>query len=462
MNRSSEVRLHYLVFLGLGIGTCLLGWLLTPDFTVQKAGMWRILVHPSLLPTDYFAVGGIGVGLVNAGLLTLAVLIVYRLVGATLTGLQVAALMMVYGYAFFGKNLFNIWPLAAGVFVAAAWKKESLADAAPLAFFAGSLSPLVSVLAFGEQAAIAIPLAVSVPISVVAGFIAGVLIGRYAVFVRTLHRGMVLYNGAMSSGIVGILAYFVMRSIGLENDSLRSTEFITGQNALLGWIVVGVSVYFLITGLLLGGGRRGIRHLLIGTFRGTDFVYQYSMGRVLINMGVVSLLSLAYILLLPGAQLDGPVVAGLFTVVGFAAHGATAPGVIPPVFGVFLGAFLTGGLGGLLQGAAFLSSALAKAASRDMLVAAMFAGGFAPMMRLLGPMTATTAGAVHSIAVSNIAPLHGWMVGYNNGFSMGLVAILFLPVLEMMGRRDFLYRWYGRTLGRRLNESESVLRRPRP
>ncbi len=454
------IRIHYLIFVLQALGSLVIGWMLCPDLGQIGQGLVRLMVHPSLLSTDYMVVGrNIGVSFINAGLLMLATLTIYRIVKAKLQGLQVAALLMVFAYSFYGKNLLNIWPIVIGVFLEAKLAKKAPDKVAPLAFFAGSLAPLVSVLAFGTPRLIDAPMYVTLPVGALAGLIAGMLIGKFSGFVGGLHKGTILYNGAMSSGIVGILSNFFMISVGLGHDRLLNNEFISGQNRLLGMIVAGIALYYLICGLVLNKGTRGLDYFVRKSFTATDFVYQFSMGKTLINMGLVCLMMLLYVWVLPGAQLNGPVFGGLFTIVGFAAHGVTVVSAIPAVAGVFFGAFATGGIGGVLAGEGFLAAALAKASSRDMLVAAMFVGGFSPMTKIYGPFTTFIAGILHCVTVPNLAPLHGWMVGYNNGFSMGIVAILFLPLIEMLGKKDYFYSVYHRYFGKEQVEENAVLKK---
>lgn len=453
MNGQKEVRAHYLVFFILGLLSIGIGILLCPDFTQIRAGLLHMILHPSLLSTDYMVVGQcMGASFVNAGLLVWATLLVYRWAQAKLQGLQVAALMMVFGYGFFGKNLFNVWPLVIGVMLASRHAGRNPREDVALAFFAASLSPLVSVLAVGTPLMIHASLWITVPISVAAGILGGFLIGRFSAYVRRLHHGASLYNGALSSGMVGILANFLLISVGLGHDRLLDNTFISGENLTLGLIVFGLSLYFILTGLILNKGFRGLHYFLGRSFSSIDFVYQFSLGKTLMNMGLVGLFCLLYVVLIPGAQLNGPVYGGLFTIVGFAAHGVTLPAMLPAAVGVSLGAFFTGGISGVLTGGDFLGPAIEKLGSRDMLVAWMFVGGFSPMTKMYGVTAAILAGFLHSITVTNIAPLHGWMVGYNNGFSMGLIAMLFFPMIEMMSKRDYFYKIFKGFLGKEQTE----------
>lgn len=451
------VRQHYMVFLIMALASIVLGVILCPDIVRIANGLRQIILHPSLLPTDYLTVGGhIGVGFVHAGLMTLCALFVLRVVKAKLMGLQVAGLMIIFAFSFCGKNLFNIWPLIFGVILEAKTSGKKGEDVVSLAFFACALAPLVSVLSVGTPHLILAPPMVTVPLGIVAGVIAGFLIGKYDSFVRTMHHGTVLYNGAMSAGIVGVLTNFFLIDIGLGHDRLVDNIYIVGQNRLLGWIVFGYALYFLVCGLILNGGFRGIKYLVLETFQGTDFVYQFAMGKTLINMGIVCLIALGYVLLMPKGQLNGPVFGGLFTIVGFAAQGVTPFSMLPAMGGVFMGSFLTGGIRGALVGQSFITAGLYRASIRDSVVAAMFSGGFSPMVKMYGPSAVFAAGMLFSMTVSNIPPLHGWMVNYNNGFSMGLVAVLFLPVIKMYSDRDYVYKIYKGFFGKKQLEEEDL------
>ena len=73
----------------------------------------QIVTTRDALLTDYFGVGGIGAGCVNAGLLTLCACLVYRVAHAKITGASVACLFLVLGFGLFGKNLLNVWSIVA-------------------------------------------------------------------------------------------------------------------------------------------------------------------------------------------------------------------------------------------------------------------------------------------------------------------------------------------------------------
>ena len=80
------------------------------------SGILRIAISPSLLLTDYLAVGGLGATLLNAGLCGLAAALLIAFCRVEINGPFIAAVYTVAGFAFFGKNIFNIWPILGGVY----------------------------------------------------------------------------------------------------------------------------------------------------------------------------------------------------------------------------------------------------------------------------------------------------------------------------------------------------------
>jgi hypothetical protein len=94
-----------------------------------------IVTSRDTLLTDCFGVGGIGGGLVTAALLTLAVCGVYYVAHARMTGAAVACLFLVLGFGLFGKNLLNVWFIAAGVWLYARFRGEPFAQHINTAFF---------------------------------------------------------------------------------------------------------------------------------------------------------------------------------------------------------------------------------------------------------------------------------------------------------------------------------------
>src|SRR5262245_6304034 len=121
-------------------------------------GLLNILTSRDTLLTDYMGVGGVGGALVNAGLLTLCACFVYYKAGAKVGGGAVAALLLVLGFALFGKNLLNIWSIVAGVYLYSRFRGEPFATHINTAFFGVALAPIFSEILFSSAMSMALSL----------------------------------------------------------------------------------------------------------------------------------------------------------------------------------------------------------------------------------------------------------------------------------------------------------------
>ena len=70
-------------------------------------GYKNILLSSSILTTDYIAIGTLGGALVNAASILILNLVILRLLNLRMSGLIYAALYMILGFSFFGKNILN-------------------------------------------------------------------------------------------------------------------------------------------------------------------------------------------------------------------------------------------------------------------------------------------------------------------------------------------------------------------
>ena len=423
-----------LVLGGLAAMLVIIGFILTPSLSDMGSGLMAIMKHHGLLDSDLLVIGGsLGPAFVNSGLLGLCALLVYKLVNAEIEGPQMAAFFMVIGYSFYGKTLFNAWPLVIGVFLEAKVNKKSLTAAAPLAWYTTALGGIVSVLAF-HTPVIGVGTPLSIAIAIGFGLLAGYLTGFLAGHIATLHKGMILYNAGFTVGIVGFIINSILKAIGLGHGAYTDGVYTSGMNTLFASILSIAFLYLIIVGLIENKGLGNYKEMFMKKYKSGNFVTQFGFGTTLINMGVLGLITLAYVLVV-GGQLSGPSMIGLWTVVAFAAVGVTIPGFLPILFGIFAGALITGGMLGVTEGQAFMEAGLLRVASRPMLIAAGLSCGLSPITSEYGPVSGFMAGVLHVILVPNVSVLHGWMSTYNNGFSMGLMVIFFLPIFERIGRK---------------------------
>ena len=422
-----------LVFVGLSV--ILIGIALFFSSSVEELleGYLKVLQHPAIADFDALThAGNFGTAYLNAGLLLLCVTLVYKLTKTRIQGVHIAAAMMVVGFSFYGKNIVNIWWPIIGVFLYTAFRKKHLSTATPLAFFSTALAPVFSVTVYGTATIpIASPQAYAAGMAL--GILAGVLVGLIGDHLPNIHRGYVLFNAGFAAGFVGILinALRLSLNIGHTTRPYTAADYVEGANVQLGITLVIMFGYFIIMGLILGGGKEFTR-MIKHRSKGGNYVQQFGYAPSLVNMGFMGLISVAYVILVRG-HLNGVVFACIFTACGFGANGNTARMYLPTMIGVFIAAFLTGGIGGMIVGQDFMGSAFAKFSSRGMLLAAIFSCGLAPIVGVHGTLAGLVVGFAHAILVPYTGQFHGWMSLYNNGLSLSLIAVLLHPVYMKMG-----------------------------
>ena len=376
--------------------------------TAVAHGLVAIITSRDTLLTDYFGLGGIGAGLVNAGLLTLCACFVYYRTGAKMTGAAVACLFLVLGFALFGKNLLNIWPIVIGVALYARFRGEAFATHINTAFFGVALAPIFSEILFSGT----LPTALSVPLAIVTGLGIGFVLAPAAAQLFKAHMGFTLYNMGFTAGLVGTLVVALYKSYGFVPNPVFI--WTTGNNLLLGSFLGVVLASMIALGFWFDRHLvSGLKKVMATTGQApTDFIARVGIGPALANMGICGAIGMAYILTI-GGELNGPVIGAIFTVVGFAAFGKHPRNIVPIMIGVFLGS-------------------LAKPWNIDdpsILLAALFGTTLAPIAGRFGWHWGIVAGFMHSSAALTVGPVHAGLNLYNNGFAAGIVASVLVPVI---------------------------------
>ncbi|MBB3809381.1 DUF1576 domain-containing protein [Pseudochelatococcus contaminans] len=379
------------------------------------AGFVRILLVRDTLITDYIGVGGIGGAFFNAGLTTLLSIACYYLCGARLSAATVACLFLMLGFSLFGKNVLNIWCTVAGVYLYARFRGDPFSVHINTAFFGAALAPMFSEILFST----ALSLPVSLPLAVATSLVSGFVLPPVAAHLFRTHMGYNLYNMGFVAGIVGTLIVAIYKSYGFVPAPVMI--WTSGNTLVLGsFLVVGFGA-LIMGGILLD--RRwlvGFKTILASSGQApTDFIALAGLGATLVNMGLSGLVGLGYILLI-GADLNGPVIGGIFAIVGFAAMGKHPGNFTPIIIGVFLGS-------------------LAKpwnANDPAIVLAALFGTTLAPIAGRFGWHWGLAAGFLHSSAALAVGALHGGLNLYNNGFAAGIVAAVLVPIILAIRERQ--------------------------
>lgn len=386
----------------------IIGFYLSPLQEILS-GLLRIILTPSVLLTDYFALGGIGATLINSGTLMFLSVLLGQKSKTAMNGSLIAATFTVGGFAFLGKNIYNVSSIVLGVYLYSLIKKERFSKCIAVALYGTALAPVISQISFG--------MGINPFLSILLGNITGIMIGLIlpplAAGFANFHKGFNLYNIGFTAGVVGMIIMSVFRAVGYNHQTVLN---VTDKTNI--YIVLFLAFYF--TSMCLSGiilcknDYSGYARLLGRNIKtSTDFVDLDGFGPVLLNMGVLGFLSSAVVLICR-APLNGPVIGGIFTVVGFGAFGKHLRNTIPVMLGVLLGYSLTG----------------VPLDTTGAMVTLMFSTTLAPIAGTFGLGAGVVAGLLHMALVSNTSYLHGGMNLYNNGFTGGFVAAVLANLLQ--------------------------------
>jgi len=382
-------------------------------------GFSRILVSPSVLLHDYLSIGGFSATVLNAGILGALSVILLWVLKITITGPYIAALYTVIGFAFFGKNILNVWPILFGVWLFSRVQKNSFKNYVIVALFGTTLAPLVSALAFSGWVTGWQAWALAIGFGTAAGFVLPPLASHLLRF----HDGYNIYNIGFTGGIIGSFLMALLRSFNfsIKAGSPMSTDYDFHIQLLL---------YFFFSLCILTGilkSRRDLKGLkeAFGKIHASsgrlvsDFTTIGNYPASLINMGIMGFVSSGFVLVL-GGNFNGPVVGGILTVVGFAAFGKHIKNCLPILVGVILAAQLK----------------IWEIGATPVIIAGLFGTTLAPVAGQFGPVAGILAGFFHLSIVHNVGILHGGINLYNNGFAGGFVASFLVPIINALQKKE--------------------------
>lgn len=377
-------------------------------------GFRAIILSQDILMVDYMYVGGMGAALVNVvsvGMLSIAIL---RLAKAEPKGIIIAALWLMLGFAFFGKNVLNSLPIILGAYLYARYAGEAFNKYVHISFFATCLAPVVTQMFFIGYTSVW----VSLFFATLSGLMIGFFIIPIALFTARAHAGFNLYNVGFAAGIIGLFLASIIRNMGhpLHTLSLWSG----GNNGVLITFVVSLCLCLILFGLFNGQGYQkfSLRTYLENSKTIQDY-YATENTLIYVNMGLSGLLGMGLVLAF-GGDLNGPLIGGILTIMGFAAVGKHPLNVAPIMIGCMLVVFLNGFT---LNEPGFLLTAL-------------FGTTLAPIAAKFGFFWGIMAGMLHLTLAIQFSNFHGGLNLYNNGAAGGFVAILLVPIIHALGRKE--------------------------
>ncbi len=406
--RGRKISADYCIIGCLCLALVILALLLdTPDNILR--GYWKINTSRSVLVTDYIALGGMGAALLNAavaGFIFLLLLIRHK---REPSGLIIAALWTTIGFSLFGKNLFNLLPLLAGVRLYGKVTNTPFAELFVQAMLSSTIAPLVSEIAFLGETFSLQKMLMAYGVGLFVGFIFPVVTEA----VKRMHHGYCLYNSGTAGGFIATLCVGLLRSVGVE--ILPEYIWDIEHTFFLAAFAYALSLALLVYGMAADKPANAFKKLGLLLREdgkdGNDFLAKYG-GACYINMGAMCFVSTTVMLLLK-IPINGPVLGGIFTVTGFSASGKHMKNALP----ILLGSVIATELNYLEQTAP--SNCLAM----------LFSTGLAPIAGKHGWHWGVVAGFVHVSIAIFIGQLNGGLNLYNNGFAGGFVAITLVPLI---------------------------------
>ena len=383
-----------------------------PDMTLLT-GWWQIQIGEAGLVTDPVAIGGVGAALLNSALILFFSTMLVRYVRAPFSGVSLACLFMMAGFALMGKNLLNMAPVMLGGWLYSRYQQESFARVIYLTMYATCLSPLVS-FTFNHAHAW-----LRWPAMLLCGVLVGFLVPAVAGFTIRVHQGYNLYNVGFASGFLALAIVSIFKGAGVSFVT-------TGSWGSEGHFTLCVLLVTLIMGLLFLAvaldcvSWREYKPILRHSGRAVaDFILLDGVAVAFANMALVGLIALLYILALYpfGVRLNGPLTCCVISIMGFGAFGMHPKNILPVMLGANLAALFLPQL---------------PFTSPGVLLAALLCTGLAPIAGRFGWYWGVVAGFIHMCVVQHTSGLQGGMNLYNNGFTAGLVCVLLVPIIEAL------------------------------
>jgi len=409
-----SIPFQYALMLAINIGFLVFAFALDTPANILT-GFITIITSQVVLITDFIAVGGIGAALTNVAVVGILSILMLLRSNAKPSGATIMALWVTAGFAFFGKNVYNMIPLTAGVWLFSRYKKEPYSNYSLASLLVATLSPVVSQMSFLGV--------LSPPLEILMGVAIGIGIGfifpAVSAHMVRMHSGYDLYSMGFAGGLIALILSTTVNSMGLR--VLPVSVYSTGNNLILGILMYAVSLVLILVGLFSGNGLKDnlIKYKKFFSHSGrliTDFYFLFK-NTIYLNMGILCAFATTLTLLI-GAELNGISIAGIFTTVGFACFGKHILNVPPILIGATLSAYLN----------TWDFTTPANVA------AILFAAALAPLAGQFGWIWGIVAGFLHVSVAMHVGELCGGMNLYNNGFAAGFIAMLLLPIITLSER----------------------------
>ncbi|MGM9600045.1 MAG: DUF1576 domain-containing protein [Faecousia sp.] len=402
-----------------------------PDRGQMFTGLWKIMITPCKVTTNYFSVGGYSATFLNMGLVGAVCLGLYLVFRVKVNNVSTLAFILTVGFCSWGINLLNIIPTMLGVVVYGLVKKEKLGGLVNAMLFSTGIAPLITELLVRypgtELLGFNIP---GLLLAMVVGFIIGFFLPAGLAHSPKVHKGFDLYSAALPVGMTAFLLNAALyKTMGLDVNALPLLSDMSVASGLVVNVFCGV-VFGLcvIMAFVLGCRPKDYWRLLSDPELVTSFSATYNNATFLMNVGVFGLFILGYYNLI-GASFNGVTFGIIFCMLATCNSGSHPGNVWPIMLGYVAASAVCGWLSPLVGGT-FQYPINAQA----IMVGLCYANGLSPIADKYGWRYGFLAAVLHYLLVTSVPSLHGGFCLYNGGFTAALICLLLAPALEKLSR----------------------------
>lgn len=402
----------------------------------------RLLEAPGLLLTDHLSInrnygGNMNGLLINTLLTTGLSLIIVKLSKTPFEGGVIASIFTIAGFTFIGKNILNVIPIYLGVMLYVKFRKTELKDSMLALLLASGFSPVVSYLLFGLGMS-HIDFAIRLPLAIAVGLISGFLIPIIAAHAFDFHKGFNLYNVGFTMGLIAVGIHGILRSFGIHVQPVVAP--LEGYPDYTLFIMVSIAALSIGMIILAFAFDKNViekyKTLLNETGQlPSNFSQSAGQSAVLLNMGIMGLISLILlipILMIVGIPFLSIQVAGVFTIIGFAAFGKHPLNTLPILAGTIIGftviSFIDSPFTNLLPSNHPDAAYRSTIGIHGYTAAILFSTTLAPISKEFGWKAGIIAGFYHMMVIVIGGNFQGGFNLYNNGWMGGFVAATTVPV----------------------------------
>ena len=396
-----------------------------PDRSTMLSGLWKILITPCKVTTNYFSVGGYAATFLNMALVGFICTGLYCIPGRQANNAATLVTLLTVGFGSWGIHILNIWPTIIGVALHCVVKHEKLGCRTNAMLFSTGLAPFMSELMVRYPH----PEVVGVhPTGVALALIVGIFVGYFLPAgldnSPKIHKGFALYSAALPIGMTAFLLNgFLYKAMGVPVPDAVS-DLTVMDPVICNTFCIVLFTGFIVVALLMGCSPKHYIQSILSPQHVVHFGAAFGNAAMLMNAGVFGLFILGYFNLV-GAEFNGIIFGSVFCMLSTCNSGSHPFNAIPIMMGYALGSQFFQAMTPY-SGGEFTQ----YIHTQSLIVGICYANGLSPIAHEYGWRYGILVAAMHFCMVTTTPQLHGGMCLYNGGFTAALVCLLILPGME--------------------------------